>query len=92
MHLCRDIIHIWIILELRELPLECYRVINPELRSAFENHWDGVLAEVPAKGVRDIGEHEGNVVRQRFREGGEQGREREVQAASAARDSAIGED
>ena len=74
------------------LPLECYRVVNLELRSAFENQWDGVLAKVPAKGVCDIGEHEGNVVGQRFREDGEQGRERELQAASAAWDGAIGKD
>jgi hypothetical protein len=62
-----------------------------ELRRGFENIWYGVLAEIPWKSIRDIGKREGNVVGQIFGQGGGQSGERGAQAASAARDSTIGE-
>ena len=83
------LLHIWVILELEVPPLERNRVVELELRGAFEDLRDGVQAEIPRKRGHDIGEHEGDVVGQNCGEDGGQNGERVVQAASTARDGAI---
>jgi len=61
-------LHIWVILE-REVPLlKRGGVVEEKLRSAFEHIWNIVLAEILVKWARDIGEHDGNVVGERFGE------------------------
>jgi len=65
-------------------------VANLELRCVRENIW-GSLAEVPRKGARDIGEHEGGIVGQWFGEDGGLSGQHVVHAGGAARDGAIDE-
>ena len=81
-----------VISEPKVLRLERDGVVNLELRHVFENCWDGVLAEVPRKGVRNISEHEGNVAGQWLWEDGGQSGQYVVYADGAARDGAIEED
>jgi len=78
-------------LELEVLPLERDGIVDPELRSVFEDLRNSVLAEVPGKGVRDIGEHEGGIS-QTIGGDGRQSGDGVVQVAAAARDRAVGED
>ena len=85
-------LYISVILELEVPPLERDRVVELEPRGTFENLRDGVQAEVPRKGGWDIGEYEGDVVGQNCGEDGGQNGERVVQAASTARDGAIGQE
>ena len=64
-----------------------------ENRAAWLEHlWDSLLREVPRQGTRDVGEHEGNVVRQRFREDGGQSGECIFGASSDVWNGTIGED
>ena len=83
---------IWIVLELKVLPLERDGVVEEELRSIFEGIREGILGEVPGKGARDIREHEGNTVSQVLGKDGGQSSECIVGASGDARDGAIGED
>ena len=62
------------------------------MRSIFETIWDSIASKVPMQGTRNIGEHEGGVARQRFREYCGQSGECIVSANGDARDGAIGED
>jgi len=57
-----------------------------------EHFWDRLRGEVPSQGTRDVGEHEGNVARQRFGEDGGQSGECIVGANSEAWNGTIGED
>jgi len=50
------------------LLLEGDGIVEKEVGSAFENIRDGILGEVPMEGAQYIGEHEGDVAGQRFRE------------------------
>ncbi len=84
--------HLWVILELSVLVLEGERVVDLELPSILEYARDGVLAEVPSKGVRNVGEHEGNVVGQCTGEDLGQGGERVVHPESNAWNGTIDED
>ncbi len=62
------------------------------MRSIFETIWDSIASKVPMQGTRNIGEHEGGVAGQGFREYCGQSGECIVSANSDARDGAIGED
>jgi len=73
------------------LLLERDRVVEVELRSAFEHPWDSTLGEVPREGTQYVGKNERNIVRQGFGEDGGQSGECIVGANSDARDSAIHE-
>jgi hypothetical protein len=55
----------------------------------FKKSWDSLLAEVPGKGARDIGEHKGSVVNQGF---GKEGGAGMVHIDSGAWDGAVSED
>ena len=50
------------------LLLERDGVVEEEVWSGFENIGDGILREVPIEGSRYIGEYEGDVAGQGFRE------------------------
>ena len=78
--------------ELEGVLLERDRVVEVELRSVSEHIRDNTPSEARRGGVRNIGEHEGNVASQRFREDGGQGGERIVCADSDVRSGAISED
>jgi len=82
----------WVIFELKVLPLERDGVIEEELRSAFENVRESISREIPMERVYDIGEHKGNIAGQGFVEDRRQGRECIVGTNSDARNSAIGKD
>jgi len=82
----------WVIFELKVLPLERDGVIEKELRSLFENVRESISREIPMARVYDIGEHKGNIAGQGFVEDGGQGRECIVGTDSDARNGAIGKD
>ena len=63
-------LHVWVILEPEVLLLERDGVVEEELRGASEVVGDRFQGDVPMEGVQDIGEHEGNVGAQGFREHG----------------------
>jgi len=79
-------------LEAEELPLERDGVVEEKVTSTAKLGWDSLLGEVPRQGTRDVGEHEGNVIRQRFGEDGGQSGEYIVGANSDAWNGTIGED
>jgi len=68
------------------------RVVEDELRCAFEGIRESIPAEVPVKRARYIGEYEANIVSQGLGEDGGQCSECIIGADSSAGDSAIGED
>ena len=72
--------------------MEGERVVDLELTSILKYTRDTVLAEVPSKGGRNIGEHEGSIVEQCTGEDLGQGGERVVHPDSSARNSTVGED
>jgi hypothetical protein len=67
-------------------------VVEEEQFGVFEHDWDSVCGEVPREGTCDVGEHEGNVLGQGFREDGGQSRQCIVGTDSNPRDSAISKD
>ena len=71
------------------LPLEGNGVVEGELRRDFENFGDG---EVLVERAGEVGEHEGDVVRESLGEEGGEGGEGIVSADRHARDGAICED
>ena len=79
-------------LEAEEPPLERDGIGEEKLRSTAEPGWDSLLGEGPRQGPGDVGEHEGNVVRQRFGEDGGQSGEYIVGANNDAWNVTIGED
>ena len=55
-------LQVWVVLEIEVLPLEHDRVVEVELRSSFEDFWETIHRKVHVARVRNIGEHEGNIV------------------------------
>lgn len=95
-HVCQRIPHPWITPDVEVPPLERDGVVNLELPRACENPWESGLGEVTGQGVRDVGEHEGSVLRLAsidiIGEDSGQSGERVGQVTGVARDGTIGED
>ena len=91
-HVLLHFLHIRVVLELEEFLLERDRVVKDELGGVFEYPWDSVLAEIPGEGTRDIGEHEGNILGEGFREESGQSGQCIVATDSNALNTAIGEE
>jgi len=79
-------------IEVEEITLERDGVVEEKPRSRFEHVWYSLRGEVQRQRTRDVGEHEGNVARQRFGEDGGQSGECIVGANIDAWNGTIGED
>ena len=62
--ICPHFPRIWIVFELDIFSMKCDGVVEAELRCVFEQIRDSLLAEVPMKRTRYVGEYEGNILGQ----------------------------